>query len=77
MNTRLELMLTPDWENGQIRNGTKKVAFDAPVFEEAMRAWKCVFHVDGEPPRHAYGETAMHSLTLATRLVSTVEEKMD
>jgi hypothetical protein len=53
------------------------VAFDAPVFEEAMRAWKCVFHVDGEPPRHAYGETAMHSLTLATRLVSTVEEKMD
>lgn len=77
MNTRLELMLTPDWGNGQNRNGTKKVAFDAPVFEEPMQAWKCVFQVDGEPPRHAYGETGMHSLTLATRLVSTVEEKMD
>ena len=53
------------------------MGFDAPVFEEAMRAWKCVFYVDGEPPRAVYGQTAMHSLTLATRLVSTVEEKMD
>lgn len=77
MNSRLELTLTPDWANGQNRTGTKKVAFDAPVFDEQMTAWKCVYHVDGEPPRHAYGETAMHSLTLAARLVSTVEEKMD
>ena len=77
MNTRLELVLTPDWANGQNRNGSKKVAFDAPVFDEAMRTWKCVFHVDGDPPRHAYGQTAMQSMTLATRLGSAVEERMD
>jgi hypothetical protein len=77
MNSRLEPVLTPDWANGQNRNGIKRVAFDAPVFEEAMNAWKCVFHVDGETPRHVYCQTPMHSLTLATRLVSTIEEKMD
>ena len=65
MNTRLELMLTPDWGTGRNRNGTKKVAFDAPVFEAPMRAWKCVFHLDGEPPRHAYGASKAAVMSLA------------
>ncbi|PKP82042.1 MAG: hypothetical protein CVT79_07030 [Alphaproteobacteria bacterium HGW-Alphaproteobacteria-18] len=77
MNSRLELVLTPEWAAGQSRKGTKKVAFEAPVFDEQMQAWKCVFHVDGEPTRHAYGVTAMQSLTLATRLVSHAEENME
>lgn len=77
MHTRLQRGLPPDRGRGQNRSGPGKVAFDTPAFEKAMRAWKCVFHVDGQPPRQVYCQTATHSLTLASRLVSTAQEKLD
>ncbi len=74
MHSRLEIYLTPGWAEGENRNGTKAAIFEAPVFDDEIGAWKCACHVDDQTPVVIYGQTAMQSLTLATRFVSRVYE---